>query len=92
MSIIAWLLLGLAAGFIGSKIVNNTGRGILGDIVVGVLGALFGGFLFTRLGAEGVTGLNLWSLLVATCGSVVLLGLYYALRPPPFGRWRSPPV
>jgi uncharacterized membrane protein YeaQ/YmgE (transglycosylase-associated protein family) len=53
MLIIVWLLLGLAAGFIGSKIVNNTGRGILGDIVVGVLGALFGGFLFTRLGAEG---------------------------------------
>ena len=86
MSIIAWLLLGLAAGFLGSKIVNNTGRGVLGDIVIGVFGALLGGYVFTLFGAHGVTGLNLWSLLVATVGSVLLLVLSYALRRP-FG-WR----
>jgi uncharacterized membrane protein YeaQ/YmgE (transglycosylase-associated protein family) len=90
MSIIAWLLLGLAAGFIGSKIVDKSGRGILGDIVVGVLGALFGGFLFNLFGEYGVTGLNLWSLLVATVGSVVLLLLYHALRRPV--GLRSPPL
>jgi uncharacterized membrane protein YeaQ/YmgE (transglycosylase-associated protein family) len=85
MSIVAWLLLGLLAGFIGSKIVDNTGKGIVGDIMVGVLGALVGGFLFSILGASGVTGLNLWSLLVATVGSVVLLLAYYAIRRPAWG-------
>lgn len=89
MSIVAWLLLGLLAGFLGSKIVDNSGKGIVGDIVVGVLGALVGGFLFSIFGAYGVTGLNLWSLLVATVGSVVLLLAYYALRRP---MWRGPPL
>lgn len=89
MSIVAWLLLGLLAGFLGSKIVDNSGKGIVGDIMVGVLGALVGGFLFSIFGAYGVTGLNLWSLLVATVGSVVLLLAYYALRRP---MWRGPPL
>lgn len=80
MSIIAWLLLGLISGFIGSKIVNRGGEGIVGDIVVGILGAFIGGFLFNFFGASGVTGLNLWSIAVAVAGSVVLLSVYYALR------------
>jgi uncharacterized membrane protein YeaQ/YmgE (transglycosylase-associated protein family) len=80
MSIVAWLLLGLVSGFIGSKIVNNQGQGIVGDIVVGILGALIGGFLFNLVGARGVTGLNLWSVLVAVAGSVTLLSAYYSLR------------
>lgn len=80
MSIIAWLVLGLIAGFIGSKLVNKQGEGILGDIVLGILGAFVGGFLFTLFGGVGVTGLNLWSILVAAVGSVVLLVAYHALQ------------
>ena len=80
MSIIAWLVLGLVSGFIGSKIVNDRGEGIIGDIVVGVIGAFIGGFLFNLFGASGVTGLNLYSIFVATAGSVTLLGVYYAFR------------
>lgn len=80
MSIIAWIVLGLIAGFIGSQIVKGRGEGVVGDIIVGVVGALVGGFLFNLFGAVGVTGFNLWSLLVAVVGSVVLLFLYHAIR------------
>ena len=79
MSILAWIVLGLIAGFIGSKIVNRTGEGIIRDIVLGIVGAVVGGFLFRLVGAQGVTGLNLWSLLVAVVGAVVFLLLYHAL-------------
>ena len=80
MSFLAWLVLGLIAGFIGSKIVNSRGEGILLDILLGVVGAFAGGWLFHIFGASGVTGLNLHSLLVAVVGSVVLLVLYHAFR------------
>ncbi len=79
MSILAWIVLGLIAGFIGSKIVNNTGQGVLVDILLGIVGAVVGGFLFNTFGAAGVTGLNLYSLLVAIVGAVVVLWLYHAL-------------
>ena len=77
MSILAWIVLGLLAGFIGSKIVNRTGEGLALDIVLGVVGALVGGFLFNQFGAAGVSGLNLYSLLVAVVGAVVVLFLYH---------------
>jgi len=80
MSIIAWIVLGLIAGFIGSQIVKGSGEGVIGDIIVGIVGALVGGFLFNLIGATGVTGFNLWSLLVAVIGSVVLLFAYHAIR------------
>jgi uncharacterized membrane protein YeaQ/YmgE (transglycosylase-associated protein family) len=80
MSFLAWLVLGLIAGFIGSKIVNSRGEGILLDILLGVVGAFAGGWLFHIFGAPGVSGLNLYSLFVAVIGSVVLLVLYHALR------------
>lgn len=80
MSILAWIVLGLIAGFIGSKIVNKSGEGIMLDIVLGIIGAVVGGWLFNRFGAAGVTGLNLYSLLVAVIGSVVLLVIYHAIR------------
>jgi uncharacterized membrane protein YeaQ/YmgE (transglycosylase-associated protein family) len=80
MSIIAWLVLGLISGFIGSKIVDNQGRGVIGDIIVGILGAFLGGFLFNLFGASGVTGLNLYSILVSVAGSVVLLWVFYTYR------------
>jgi uncharacterized membrane protein YeaQ/YmgE (transglycosylase-associated protein family) len=82
MSIISWLILGLIAGWIGSKIVNKTGEGFFLDIVLGVVGALVGGFLFSLFGAGGVTGLNLYSMFVAIVGSVVVLVVYHTI----FGR------
>lgn len=80
MSFFAWIVLGLIAGFIGSKLVNNSGQGAVLDIVLGVVGAVVGGWLFNRFGAAGVTGLNLYSLLVAIIGAVVVLVVYHAIR------------
>jgi uncharacterized membrane protein YeaQ/YmgE (transglycosylase-associated protein family) len=79
MSILAWLVLGLIAGFIGSKIVNNTGEGLFIDIALGIIGAVVGGFLFTAFGAAPVTGLNIYSLIVAVIGSIVVLWIYHAV-------------
>lgn len=79
MSILAWMVLGLIAGFVASKIVNKTGEGVVMDIVLGVVGAVAGGWLFNQFGQPGVTGLNIWSFLVAVVGAVILLVLYHAL-------------
>jgi uncharacterized membrane protein YeaQ/YmgE (transglycosylase-associated protein family) len=80
MSILAWIVLGLIAGFIGSKLVNKSGEGVLLDIILGIVGAVIGGWVFQFFGAAGVTGLNLYSLLVAVIGSVLFLVVYHALR------------
>jgi len=79
MSLIAWLVLGLLAGYLSSKIVNKTGEGFFLDIVLGVVGAIVGGFVFNMFGAPGATGVNLYSLLVAVTGSVLLLVGYHAI-------------
>jgi uncharacterized membrane protein YeaQ/YmgE (transglycosylase-associated protein family) len=79
MSFLAWIVLGLIAGFIGSKIVNKTGEGIFLDIILGIVGAVVGGWLFSMFGAHGVTGLNLYSILVAVVGAVVVLWVYHAI-------------
>jgi uncharacterized membrane protein YeaQ/YmgE (transglycosylase-associated protein family) len=79
MSIIGWLVLGLIAGFIASKIVNKQGEGIVLDIVLGIVGAIVGGFLFDLIGAVGVTGFNIYSMFVAVIGSVVVLVIYHAI-------------
>ena len=80
MSFLAWIVLGLIAGFLGSKIVNKQGEGMFRDIILGIIGALLGGWLFSKFGASGVTGLNLYSLLVAIVGSVIVLAVYHAIR------------
>jgi uncharacterized membrane protein YeaQ/YmgE (transglycosylase-associated protein family) len=79
LGIIAWLVLGLLAGFIASKLINKTGEGLVVDIILGVVGAFVGGWLFTQFGSTGVTGLNLWSLLVAVIGAVVVLLIYHMI-------------
>jgi uncharacterized membrane protein YeaQ/YmgE (transglycosylase-associated protein family) len=79
MSFLAWIILGLIAGFVGSKIVNKTGEGFFLDIILGIVGAVVGGWLFSIFGAHGVTGLNLYSLIVAVVGAVVVLMVYHAL-------------
>jgi uncharacterized membrane protein YeaQ/YmgE (transglycosylase-associated protein family) len=81
MSFLAWIALGLVAGFIGSKIVNRRGEGIFLDVLLGIVGAITGGWLFRIFGARGVSGLNLYSLMVAVIGSVVFLVAYHAVRP-----------
>lgn len=79
MSFLAWIILGLIAGFIASKIINRTGEGFLLDIILGIVGALVGGWLFRTFGMPGVTGLNLYSLLVAVVGAIVFLLVYHLL-------------
>jgi uncharacterized membrane protein YeaQ/YmgE (transglycosylase-associated protein family) len=79
MSIVAWIVLGLIAGFIASKLVNKSGEGVVLDIVLGVVGAVVGGWLFSLLGMAGVSGLNIYSLVVAVIGAVVLLFAYHAI-------------
>ncbi len=79
MSIIGWLVLGLISGFIASKIVNREGEGFVLDIVLGIIGALVGGFIFNAFGAAGITGFNAWSFLVAVIGAIIVLVLYHAL-------------
>jgi uncharacterized membrane protein YeaQ/YmgE (transglycosylase-associated protein family) len=79
MSIIAWLVVGLIAGWIGSLLVNRSGEGLLLDIVLGVVGAVVGGFLFNLMGHSGVSGINLYSIFVAVVGAVVVLVAYHAL-------------
>jgi uncharacterized membrane protein YeaQ/YmgE (transglycosylase-associated protein family) len=80
MSILAWIVLGLVAGFIGSKIVNKSGEGFILDIVLGLVGSLVGGWLFSVFGAHGVTGLNIYSLVVAVIGAIVVLVAYHAIK------------
>lgn len=79
MGIISWLVLGLIAGFISSRIVNKAGQGFWLDIVLGIVGAIVGGIIFSAFGMKGITGLNIWSMIVAIAGSVVVLWGYHAV-------------
>ena len=79
MSIIGWIILGLIAGFIASKIVNRTGEDVIVDILLGIGGAVVGGWLFHGFGMRGVNGVNLYSFVVATIGAIVVLVVYHAL-------------
>jgi uncharacterized membrane protein YeaQ/YmgE (transglycosylase-associated protein family) len=78
MGIIAWLILGLIAGFIASKLVNRQGEGMAMDIVLGIVGAVVGGFIANMLGFHGITGFDLYSILVSVLGAVVVLIVYHA--------------
>jgi uncharacterized membrane protein YeaQ/YmgE (transglycosylase-associated protein family) len=80
MSYLAWIVLGLIAGFIGSKIVNRTGEGLIMDIVLGIIGAVVGGWLAGFMGWAGVSGLNLYSIAVAVGGAVVVLLVFHAIK------------
>jgi uncharacterized membrane protein YeaQ/YmgE (transglycosylase-associated protein family) len=79
MSIIGYLILGLISGFIASKIVNKSGQGLILDIVLGIVGAIVGGFLFSLVGAAPVTGFNIYSMFVAVIGAIVVLVVYHAV-------------
>ncbi|MET1033570.1 MAG: GlsB/YeaQ/YmgE family stress response membrane protein [Candidatus Saccharimonadales bacterium] len=77
MGILAWIVLGGIAGWIASMIAgNNASQGLIGNIFIGIVGAFIGGFLVSLLGGEGITGFNLWSLLVAVAGATLLLLIF----------------
>jgi uncharacterized membrane protein YeaQ/YmgE (transglycosylase-associated protein family) len=79
MGFLTWIILGLIAGFIGSKIVNKSGEGIFLDIILGIVGAVVGGWLVGLLGFGGVSGLNLYSIVVSVIGAIVVLVVYHAI-------------
>jgi uncharacterized membrane protein YeaQ/YmgE (transglycosylase-associated protein family) len=80
MSILGWLILGLISGFIASKVVNKQGEGVVLDIVLGIVGALVGGWLFAQFGGAGISGFNLSSMVVAVIGAIIVLVIYHAVR------------
>lgn len=79
MSIIGWIILGLIAGWIASKIVDNQGQGLIINLILGIVGSIVGGWVFSAIGAMPVTGFNLWSLFVAVVGAVIVLVIYHAI-------------
>jgi uncharacterized membrane protein YeaQ/YmgE (transglycosylase-associated protein family) len=79
MSILAWIVLGLISGFIASKIVNKQGEGVLLDIVLGIVGAMVGGWIFAAIGHSPVTGVNLYSIFVSVIGAILVLVVYHTL-------------
>jgi uncharacterized membrane protein YeaQ/YmgE (transglycosylase-associated protein family) len=86
MPLITWIVLGLIAGFIASKIINRTGEGVVIDVLLGIVGAIVGGWLFSVFGMRGVSGLNVYSMVVAVVGACVVLVLYHALSGSRFRR------
>ena len=79
LSFVAWIVIGLLVGFIGSKILNKTGRGVVRDVLLGIVGAMVGGFLANLLGRSSGSRVDLYSLLVAAVGAVVFMIVYHAL-------------
>ena len=80
MGLISWIILGLIAGFIASKIVKRTGSGMILDIFLGMIGAAVGGLIFSGIfGMAGVTGLNIWSFIVSVIGAIVVIWIYEAV-------------
>ena len=79
MGVISWVILGLIAGWIGSKLFQGSGRGFLLNVALGIIGAVVGGYLATFLGFGGVTGINIWSIIVATVGALVVQWVYFKL-------------
>jgi uncharacterized membrane protein YeaQ/YmgE (transglycosylase-associated protein family) len=90
MGIFSWIVLGAIAGWLGSMIVNKQGEGLFLDIVLGIVGALVGGWVFAAVGSTGVTGLNFWSLLVAVLGSVLVLFIYHSVTSHQHGQHGRP--
>lgn len=77
MSVIGWLLLGLVAGFIGNRVYGSSGQGLVLDIVLGIVGAVVGGVIFSFFGVQGISGFNIWSIIVAVIGALVVLYVYH---------------
>ena len=79
MSLLGWIVFGLITGFIASRIVNKRGEGCILNVVLGIVGACVGGYIFNSLGSQGITGFNLYSMFVAILGAIVVLFIYHAI-------------
>jgi uncharacterized membrane protein YeaQ/YmgE (transglycosylase-associated protein family) len=79
INILVWIIVGGIAGWLAGLVVQGTGLGVIGDIIVGIVGALIGGFIVALIGANGFTGFNIWSLIVAFIGAVILLLILKAI-------------
>lgn len=79
MGFLSWIILGLISGFISSKIVNKSGEGFFLDIILGIIGAIVGGWVFSFVGFHGVTGVNIYSIIVSVIGAIVVLVIYHAV-------------
>jgi uncharacterized membrane protein YeaQ/YmgE (transglycosylase-associated protein family) len=79
MSILGWAIFGLITGFIASRIVNRQGEGCFINIALGLVGALVGGFIFSKIGGSSITGFNIYSMFVAIIGAIVVLFIYHAI-------------
>ena len=90
MGVVGWIVLGLIAGFIASSLVNKRGEGLAFDILLGIVGAVLGGWLFNAAGATGVTGFNVWSLFVAVVGAAILLVVWHTIRRSSSHAWHTP--
>ena len=80
MGILSWIIVGGIAGWIAGLIMKGSGSGVLMNIIIGIIGAFIGGLIMNLLGNVGVTGFNLWSLLVAVLGAVILLAIVGLFR------------
>jgi len=80
VNILLWIIFGALAGWIASVIMGTRGQGVLVDIVLGIIGAFVGGWLFQQFGAQGVTGFNLGSLLVAVVGAIIIIAIARLFR------------
>jgi uncharacterized membrane protein YeaQ/YmgE (transglycosylase-associated protein family) len=80
VSIVGWIIIGLIAGYIASKIVESRGQGFFLNMLLGIVGGMVGGWLFERFGGTGITGFNLWSMFVAVIGAIVVLVAYHLIR------------
>ena len=81
MSILAWIIVGAISGWLASLVMGTNNRqGCLMDIIVGIVGAFLGGYVFSLFGRPGVTGLDVWSILVAFVGAVILLAILRMFR------------
>jgi uncharacterized membrane protein YeaQ/YmgE (transglycosylase-associated protein family) len=79
MPLLAWMLLGISAGYLASRLVHRSGDALVRDQVLGILGAIAGGWLYSRFGVVSVPGLNVYGLIVAIAGAGALLIGYHAL-------------
>jgi len=79
MSLLGWILFGLITGFVASKVVNRRGEGCILNVVLGIIGACVGGFIFTSIGGNGITGFDVYSMFVAVIGAIVVLLLFHAI-------------
>ena len=79
MTLVGWIVFGLITGFVASRIVAREGQGCILNVVLGIVGACVGGFMFTSIGGSGITGFDVYSMFVAIIGAIVVLLVYHAI-------------